>query len=151
LSNSATISEELTNLVEGATEACCRGEASKTTQRILPLFDPTMILFHYIVEGVTPLVENFSAKGLTYCSWIGTMPIGGDLRWSMTHRLERLLEKALRCIHIPFLAEHRVNQIAISINGPIEVTPLPLHFDVGFINMPNASSTSMPLGSQLIC
>ncbi|GHP00415.1 hypothetical protein KSF_104620 [Reticulibacter mediterranei] len=143
--------KELAHLIKGSAKLCCGCEVSKASHGVVALFDATMILFYEIIEVVTTLVENFSAKGLTYCSWIGNMPIGGDSLWCMAHRLERLLEKSLRCIHIPFLAQHRVNEIAISINGPIQVTPLPLHFDVGFINMPNGSSTSTPPGSQLIC
>ena len=58
------VSKELTNLIEGATETGCRREASKPTHGIIPLFDATMILFHYIVEVVMTLVENFTTKRL---------------------------------------------------------------------------------------
>jgi hypothetical protein len=38
-----------------------------------------------------------------------------------------LLEKLLGSIHISLFTQPRINQIAIVINGPIQITPLPMH------------------------
>ena len=103
-----------------------------------------MILFHYIVEVVITVVENFTTKGLTNGAWIGAMTISRHPFWSMTNCLESLLEKSLRGIHIALLAQHGINQVAISINGTIEVAPLPMNFDGGLIHIPG-SRLSVPV------
>lgn len=95
-----------------------------------------MILFYEIAKVVVTLVENVLTKGLANGTWIRAMPIRRDLLRRMARRLEGLLEKPLRCVYISFLTQHRVNQIPILINSAIEVAPFPLHFDIGFINMP---------------
>ncbi|GHO63681.1 hypothetical protein KSC_025730 [Ktedonobacter sp. SOSP1-52] len=67
------------------------------------------------------------------------MPVGCHARWHMTNCLKRLLEKSFGGIHIPFLAQYGVNEIAISIDGEREGTPLPVDFDVGFVDVPRCS------------
>ena len=61
-----------------------------------------------------------------------------------------LLEKALGRLHISLLAEHRINQIAISIDGPIEVAPFPLDVDIAFIHIPGPRFLLTSFGTQLI-
>jgi len=109
LSNGATASKELTNLIEGATETGCRREASKPTHGIIPLFDATMILFHYIVEVVATLVENVTTKRFADRAGIGAMTIRRHLLWHMTNCLKRLLEKALSSLHISLFTEPSIN------------------------------------------
>ena len=53
----------------------------------------------------------------------------------MAADLDCLFEKPLGRFHIPLLAHHGINQIAIVVNRPIHITPLPMHFDVGFVNI----------------
>jgi hypothetical protein len=57
----------------------------------------------------------------------------------MTNDRNCLLEKALSCLHISFFAHQRINQIAIMIDSPIQVTPVPMHFDVRLIDVPRSS------------
>ena len=52
--------------------------------------------------------------------------------------------------HISLLAQHRVNQVAITSNGSIQVAPFYIHFDLGFIYVPRNSSLSATHGTQLI-
>jgi len=59
-----------------------------------------MILFYEIVEIVMTLVNDIIPKRFADGTRIGTMPIGCDLLWCMTHNLNGLLEKSLRCLHI---------------------------------------------------
>jgi hypothetical protein len=58
----------------------------------------------------------------------------------------RLLEKPLSCFPISLLAQHGINQIAIVVDSPIEITPLPMHFDGGFIDIPAFPCLSPPRG-----
>jgi len=131
--------EELAYLIKTSAKTRCRWETPKTTHRVIALFDATVILFQAIVEILVGSVEDISAKGLTNGSWIRVMSIGRHTLWRMTHRLESLLEKALGSLHIPLLAEPRINQVPISIDSAVEVAPFPMHFDVGFIDVPGGA------------
>ena len=68
-----------------------------------------MILFYEIVEIVVTLVENFTSKRFADRTGIGAMTIRRHLFWRMTHRLERLLEKALSRLHISLVTELSIN------------------------------------------
>ena len=66
------------------------------------------------------------------------MSIRRDVLWSVTTDLKGLFEELFRCIHIALFAQPRINQVAILINGSIQVAPLSLDFHVGFINIPRS-------------
>jgi hypothetical protein len=51
----------------------------------------------------------------------------------MTNHNESVLKKYLGCLHIPFLAQPGINQMAICINGTIEITPFPFDPHIGFM------------------
>jgi len=44
--------------------------------------------------------------------------------WGMTNDRNGLREELFCRIHIPFLTQSRIHQVAIVINGPIEIAPL---------------------------
>ncbi len=79
-------------------------------------------------------MENAIAKDLADRTWGRTVPIRDHALWSMTDRLKGVLEKALGGVPLSLLTEHRVNQIAILINGTLQVAPLSLDPHVGRIN-----------------
>jgi hypothetical protein len=68
----------------------------------------------------------------------------------MTTCPKGLLEKALSGVHISLLAEHGVNQIAILINGTIQVAPLSLDSSISLINVPGGPCLSATPHPQLI-
>jgi hypothetical protein len=57
-------------------------------------------------------------------SRIGVMPIGGHLFWSLSGHRFRTLEKALCRCHVPLGTEHRIDQLAFLIKGPIQIAAL---------------------------
>jgi len=69
----------------------------------------------------------------------------------MTNNSNCLLEKSLGCLHIPLLAQQRINQIAIMVDRPIEITPLPMDFEIGFVDISGFPCLPTSLDSQLIC
>ncbi len=89
-----------------------------------------MILFDEIIEVMVGLMKNIMTKCFADGAWVGVVPVRYDPLWSMTHRFKRLPEKAFRGLHVSFLAQHRVNQVPITINGTIQVTPFPVHFHI---------------------
>jgi hypothetical protein len=124
------------HFIERTTKACGRGHASEPTHRIIALFDATMILLESVIEIRIGPVPDIFAKDLSDGTWVGIMPIRRYPLWSMTDCLKSLLEKSFGGIHVSLLAQHGVNEVAIPIDGSIEVTPLPLDLYVRFIDMP---------------
>jgi len=61
-----------------------------------------------------------------------------------------LLEKSLSCLHIAFLAQHGINEIALVVNRSIQITPFPMHFDVGLIDVPGFPGLPLPPDAQLV-
>src|SRR6266568_7499245 len=91
------------------------------------------------------------AERFTHCSWIRGMTVRGHLFRRMANNSESLLEKLLGCLHISLFAQLRIHQIAISINGPIEIAPFSLNLDIRLINIPGSSCLPVSFYSQLIC
>jgi len=150
LRHGPTHPEKLTHFIESATEARCRCEASKPTHGIVALLHATVVLLQSIVEILITSMENVIATDLADRTWVRTVPIRDHALWSMTDRLKGLLEKALGGVPISLLTEHRVNQIAILINGTIQVAPLSLDPHVGLINVPGDLCLSATPPPQLI-
>lgn len=68
-------------------------------------------------------VKHLVAQGFTHCSWVGSVPVRCHLLRGTADDGERLLEKLLSSFHIAFLAETRINQVVVSINGAREIPP----------------------------
>src|SRR5436305_12026721 len=69
---------------------------------------------------------------------------------SMANHPKSLLEELLCRLHVPLLAQHAINEIAIFIDCPIQITPLPVDFQVGFIDIPGFPSLATSLDSSLL-
>jgi hypothetical protein len=110
-----------------------------------------MVLLQPIVEIVICPMLHAVTEALTYCSWVRSVAVRYHSFWGMTNDEESLLEKSLSGFHIASLAEARINQVAISINGTIEVTPLSVNFDVCLIRIPGPSGLPASFRSQLFC
>ncbi len=130
--------KELAHFIEGTAEARCRGHADEPTHGVIALLDATVILLQSIVEGAVGPVEHVTAQGLADGTRVGVMPIGRHPFWGVTNHLDGLLEKALSSFHISLLTQQRVNQVAIPIDGAIQITPFPFDVDVGLINVPGS-------------
>jgi len=89
-----------------------------------------------MVEVAVGPVEHVTAQGFAHRTRVGIMPIGRHSFWSVAYHIGGLLEKALGRLPISRLTHHRVNQVAITIDGPREVAPVPFDVDRGFIHGP---------------
>ena len=138
------------SFVKDTTETGRRFNASKTTHRIISLFDATMILLDPMVEVLTRPMKDIVAHGLAYRSWIGRMTIGCHLLWRMANHIDSVFEKSLSCLQIALLAQHGSHQIAILVARSIQITPFSAHFSVGFINRPRGSGFPSTLCWSLI-
>src|ERR1700751_412106 len=109
-----------------------------------------MVLLQKIVQIFICSMLYITPEYLTYCSWIGSMSVGCHLFGSVANDREGLLEKPLGRFHIAFLAQARINQIAISINSAIEIAPRSVNFDICLIHIPRSSRLSPSFYPQLV-
>ncbi len=148
LLHGGTDPKELAHFIKSATKACCRDHTSEPTHRVIALLDAMVVLFPSIVEIVIGPVEHVTAHGLADRSWIGVMAIGRHPLWGVTNDIDGLRRsKCLAASISRFSARHRINQIAISIDGAIQIAPCSLDVDVGFIHVPGASCLPSSLGT----
>src|SRR5438132_13761087 len=96
-------------------------------------------------------MRDLTAQGLADRTRVGIMPNGRHPLRGMTNDSDGLLEKALGRFHVSLFAEHRVNQVAIPIDGSIQVAPFPFDVDVGFIHIPRPPCLPTSLDTQLLC
>jgi hypothetical protein len=75
------------------------------------------------------------------------MAVRRHLIRNMANHPNSLLEKLFGCFHVPLLAQPRINQIAIRIDSPIQITPLPMHLKVRFVDIPGSSRLPTSLDS----
>ena len=103
--------------VEGATEACRCVNGSKTTHRIIPLFDASMILLQPIVfVGAGPVLDA-AAQRRADRARVGAVPVRGDAVGDQAGGRLGGAEERLRGRHVPVLGEHGVDQVAMAANG----------------------------------
>ncbi|GAC1568123.1 MAG: hypothetical protein NVS3B14_16320 [Ktedonobacteraceae bacterium] len=114
------------------------------------MLDSAVILLESIVEVAIAAMNDVASKGLADRTGIGIMSIGRHSFRRMTSDIKSLREEVLGGIHISLLTEHRVNQVAIPIDGSRERTPVPMNFDIGFIDMPGSPYLPTSLDSKLI-
>src|ERR1700722_3701396 len=107
-----------------------------------------MILLQAIVEILAVAMPYTCAEDRPDRSWITVVPIRGHPvgRDAGDHLGGR--EKRLGGGHVAVLAEHHVDQRAGAIDGAVEITPLPVDFDVGLVNLPAAAHLAAPASPQ---
>jgi len=143
--------KELAHLIEGEARARCRGHTSESAHGVVALFDTTMILLESIVERAVGPVEHITTKGLADRTRVGVMPIGRHPLWGVTNHIDSLRRsKRLAASISRFSIEPRINQIAISIDGSIEIASFPFDGDGGFNHVPGPPYLATSLSSQLI-
>jgi hypothetical protein len=67
------------------------------------------------------------AERFTHCPWVGGMTVSRYPFRGMTNHGKSLFEKLLGCLHISLFAQPGIDQVAISINGPIQGAPLSMN------------------------
>jgi hypothetical protein len=110
------------------------------------LFDTAVILLYPVVQvHIRPMHHRIS-QGLAHCTGIGTMPVCRDRIWRLANYSQSVLEELFGRIHVPLFTQPRINQIAILVNGPIQIPPLSTDFHGGFINIPQPPCLTTPRG-----
>lgn len=150
LTHDCAHAKELSLFIKGTTDAGGSVKVPKTTHRVVPLFDTAMILFNSVVEVGIAAMRDVFAEYFADGARIGVMSVSGHPLWHMLGDFQRSIEKAFGCVHISMLTEHGISQIAIAIDGTVEVFLDASDFDVRFIHVPGATSLSLAFGSEFV-
>lgn len=109
--------------IEGAAEARSSVEVPEPPQWIIAMFHAPLSLLKAIVQIGVAAVEYVLNKRFTDRPWIGVMPVGGHPLWRLLHDFQCCPEEAVGRVHIPVLAEQRIDEVARAINGPVKLLP----------------------------
>lgn len=79
-----------------------------------------MVLLQAIVEVFICPMDDFPAEYAAYGMRVGVMSVGSHSQWLVANYIFGLFEEPLGCVHVSVLTQHRLHQVAISINGTID-------------------------------
>ena len=118
-----------------------------------PPFDPAMVLFKSIVQVDARSVADVAAQRRADCARVGVMPVGcHPVRHKADNRPCRA-EEPLGRSHVTGRAQHRVDEVPVAIDRPIQVAPAALDLEVRFVGIPTlaraASHAMTPLSQRL--
>src|SRR5580698_2631261 len=108
-----------------------------------------MILLQSIIEILTVAMPHTCAQHRSDRTGITVVTVRGDLVGCDHGDHLGRLEECLRGCHIAVLAEHHVDQCAGAIDGAVEITPVPMDFDVGFVDVPAAAGPAVSASPRL--
>src|SRR6266699_4647208 len=109
-----------------------------------------MVLLQPIGEIPVAAMGHLISQLLANRTRIGIVTISRHPVWSVTNHCTRPLKEALRGVHIALLAQHGINQVPVTIDGAIEITPPAVDFHIGLIYVPGTTDLSLALGTQLL-
>src|SRR5580693_10465874 len=128
--------EEVTQFIVASTEPVGRSWAFETTHGLVSTFDATVILLQSIVEVAAGAVLHAFTQLRPDRARVAVVAIRGHpVRDNIGDGLGGL-EERLGSRHVAVLAEHHVDQRTVSVNGAIEIAPMPVHLDVRLVNAP---------------
>src|ERR1044072_2015007 len=142
--------EVLTNLFECRAKSRGGFEVSKSSHGVVALLYAAMILLQSIVEISVGSVYYVTAQSFSNSARVRVVSIAGYSFWWMANYIYCSLEELLCCFHISILAQHYIDQVAVTIYAAIEIAPTPLHFQISFIDIPGYASLPFSSGSEHI-
>ncbi len=128
---------------EGTAEALSGGKCTEAQHRVIPLFNPTMILLNAAVQISIAAMLGLGTKRFPDRTRVGIVPVGGDLSRSLVDNRESAAEESLGSVHVASGTQQRVDQIAFPIRGAVEIAPLALDLYVGFIDIPTPANLAL--------
>src|SRR5215213_3104541 len=128
--------KEVAQLVMASTEALRRGEAFEAAHTSDAAFDAAVVLLQPVVPVGAGPMRNPSAERGADRPRVGAVPVRGDaVRCHAGGGLGRA-EEGLGRRHVPVLAEHGVDQVAVPVDGPIQIRPSAADLQICLVDVP---------------
>ncbi len=109
-----------------------------------------MILLDAFIEVGATAMRDLHPERLADRSGIRVMAISCHPLWYLSGDVYGRIQEAFRGVHITVLTQHRIDEIAVTINGPIQLCPHTNHVAGGFVAMPGAVSLALADNSQFV-
>jgi hypothetical protein len=138
--------EKGADLNEGAAETCGCGEGFEPTRGPVPLFDPPMILFQMVVQIAVGAVRHPLSEDGANGSRIGIMAIRGDAVGRHPGHRPGRAKKGLGRRQVPRVAEPRMDEMAVPVDGTLQIAPASLDSDIRLVYIlavPDNATTSL--------
>ncbi len=140
--------EVVAQFVMRGTEARGCLEAPEPAHRVVPLLDAPMILFQPIVQIATAAVDDFPVEHLADGAGVGIVPICRHAVRSVADDGTGPAEETLSRLPVARRAEQRIDQVAIPIDGAVQVAPAAVDLDVRLIDIPGPAGFPAPFDAK---
>jgi hypothetical protein len=128
--------EKGADLIKDAAETRGADEGFEPTRAPIAWLDAAMVWLQMVVEMATCPVQHPIPKDVAHRAWVSVMAVGGDaVRGHPGHRPGPAEERPGRR-EIPRGAQPDIHEMAIPINGPVEILPLALNTHICLIDRP---------------
>ncbi len=136
--------EEVAELIVAATEPLRRGEALEAPHTSDAPFNAPMILFRPVILICTGPVHDALPERAADRPRVRAVPVGGDLVGRHAGGGRGRAEEGLGRGYVAVLAQHGVDEVAVTVDSPVEIAPATPHLQVGFVDMPAAAASAAP-------
>ena len=79
---------------------------------------------------------------------VSRVAVSCDTERPRFRNVDEAAEEASGCVLVAVLAQHRIDELAVSIYRPVEVTPAPSDLHVGLVDVPGAADATPPLRTE---
>src|SRR5919202_5086398 len=134
--------EKGAELVIASTEPRGGPEIPEAPHTSGPAFHAPVILLQPVVLVGAGSVRDMPAQRRTARTWVGAVPVRGDAVRDYSGGRLGGAEERLGRRHVPVLAEHGVEQVAIAVDRTIQIAPAAPHFQIRLIHKPGTASGS---------
>src|SRR5215472_12210559 len=129
--------EEVAEFIVLSAEPVCRVMLLEAAHTSDPSLDSAMVLFKSIIQ-----VTDLAAQRRTDRARVRVVPVGSHpVRHKAGNRPCRA-EEPLGRSHVTGLAQHRVDEVPVAIDRPIQVAPAAMDLEVGFVHIPALARTA---------
>ena len=132
--------EEVVEFVIASAESLSGCEALKAAHTSDAAFDAPVILLQPVVSVSTGSMDDSPAECPADRQRVGAVTVRGDPVGDLAGGRLRRTEEGLGRRHVAVLAEHRVDQPPVPVDGPVQIDPAASDLGVCFINMPVATA-----------
>ena len=117
----------LPDFLKGSTETLGRAETTKGQHRVVPLFHAAVILLDPSIQVGAAAMFHLGTKDLADRARVRIVAITGYLARNLPCNGDSATKEPLGRHHVARRTEHRVDEIAFTIDRTIQVTPFALN------------------------
>ena len=126
-------------LIERGAEPTGGLERRESKHRIVALLDRSVMLLHPVVQVLVVAMLNLAPHDPANGLRVGRMLVCRQTQRLTALRINQAAQESPGGISIAVLAEHGVEQVAVSVDGSVEVAPTAADFDVGLVQVPRTA------------